>query len=32
VGARYNFGITSLMKNEDGRSNGLAVSLLYAIQ
>jgi hypothetical protein len=32
LGARYNFGITSLLKNEDGKSNGLAVSLLYAFQ
>jgi hypothetical protein len=32
LGTRYNFGITSLLKNQDGRSNGLAVSLLYAFQ
>jgi hypothetical protein len=32
LGARYNFGITSLLKKEDGKSNGLAVSLLYAFQ
>lgn len=32
LGVRYNFGITSLVKNEDGRSNGLSVSLLYAFR
>jgi hypothetical protein len=32
LGARYNFGISNISKNVDGRSNGLAVSLLYAFR